>query len=175
MKDMTLVIGGCKSGKSGFALTLAEESGQNPIFMATCVPLDDEMKDRVKRHRAERSNRWYTVDVPEFLPEAVAEYGKKENVLLVDCMTLWITNLLLKFDNTDTVNDRVERLIRALETAPCPVILVSNEVGAGIVPGNRLARVFRDAAGIANQKFAAAANRVVWMVAGIPSVIKKTQ
>lgn len=172
MKETTLVIGGCKSGKSSHALMVAEESGQHPVFMATCVPLDDEMKDRVIRHRMERSDRWETVEVPLLLPEAIERYGRKGNVLLVDCITLWITNLLIKFNDTQAVYDQVDELVRTLEGLPCPVVLVSNEVGAGIVPENSLARSFRDAAGITNQKLAAAANRVVWMVAGIPWVIK---
>ena len=172
MKNITLVIGGCKSGKSSHALTLAENTGKKPVFMATCVPLDDEMKERVRRHQLERSDLWETVDVPLDLTEAVASRGKKGSVLLVDCITLWITNLLLEFNDPNRVYDHVDSLIDAMNQAPCPVILVSNEVGAGIVPENSLARTFRDTAGIANQKLAAAANRVVWMVAGIPSVIK---
>jgi len=173
VKEITLVIGGCKSGKSSHARALAEKTGQAPVFMATCVPLDDEMKERVRRHQNERSNRWETIDVPLQLPESVVAHGHEGNVLLVDCITLWLTNLILKTDDTDTVLPQVDRLIEALELAACPVILVSNEVGAGIVPENRLARIFRDVAGIANQKVAATADRVVWMVAGIPSVIKE--
>lgn len=172
MKETTLVIGGCKSGKSRHALELAEEYGLRKIFMATCIPMDDEMKERVARHKAERDGQWRTLDVPTELPEAIAEHGKDGNVILVDCLTLWITNLLMQQANYGPVADRVAVLVEALAQATCPVVLVSNEVGAGIVPENRLARQFRDEAGIANQKVAAAVDRVVWMVAGIANVVK---
>ena len=172
MKETTLVIGGCKSGKSRHALELTEGYGLRKIFMATCIPMDDEMKDRVARHKAERDGLWRTLDVPTELPEAIAEQGQHGNVILVDCLTLWITNLLIGPAKTDSVAARVEALVTALAQAACPVVLVSNEVGAGIVPENRLARQFRDEAGIANQKVAAAVDRVVWMVAGIANVVK---
>jgi adenosylcobinamide kinase/adenosylcobinamide-phosphate guanylyltransferase len=172
VKETTLVIGGCKSGKSRHALELAQGYGLGKIFMATCIPMDDEMKDRVARHKAERDGQWLTLDVPMDLPEAIAEHGAEGNVILVDCLTLWITNLLIQPGSTDPVAARVEALVTALARATCPVILVSNEVGAGIVPENRLARQFRDEAGVANQKVAAAVDRVVWMVAGIANVVK---
>jgi adenosylcobinamide kinase/adenosylcobinamide-phosphate guanylyltransferase len=172
VKETTLVIGGCKSGKSRHALELAEVYGAKKIFMATCIPMDDEMKERVKRHKAERDGRWLTLDVPTDLPEAIAKHGVDGNVILVDCLTLWITNLLMQPKNSDPVAVRVVDLVTALARATCPVVLVSNEVGAGIVPQNPLARRFRDEAGIANQKVAAAVDRVVWMVAGIANVVK---
>jgi adenosylcobinamide kinase / adenosylcobinamide-phosphate guanylyltransferase len=172
VKETTLVIGGCKSGKSRHALELAEGYGLRKIFMATCIPMDDEMKERVARHKAERDGQWRTLDVPTELPEAVAEHGRDGNVILVDCLTLWITNLLMQQKKSGPVADRVAALVTALAQATCPVVLVSNEVGAGIVPENRLARQFRDEAGIANQKVAAAVDRVVWMVAGIANVVK---
>jgi adenosylcobinamide kinase/adenosylcobinamide-phosphate guanylyltransferase len=172
VKENTLVIGGCKSGKSRHALDLAEGYGLRKIFMATCIPRDDEMKERVARHKAERDGQWRTLDVPVDLPEAIAEHGRDGNVILVDCLTLWITNLLMQPATCGSVAARVEALVTALARATSPVVLVSNEVGAGIVPENRLARLFRDEAGIANQKVAAAVDRVVWMVAGIANVVK---
>jgi adenosylcobinamide kinase/adenosylcobinamide-phosphate guanylyltransferase len=171
-KEKTLVIGGCKSGKSRHALELAEGYGLTKIFMATCIPLDDEMKDRVARHKAERDGQWLTLDVPLDIPEAIVRHGVDGNVILVDCLTLWITNLLVHPNRSEPVADRVAALVSALAQATCPIVLVSNEVGAGIVPGNRLARQFRDAAGLANQTVAAAVSRVVWMVAGIANVVK---
>lgn len=172
MKETTLVIGGCKSGKSRHALELAEGYGLRKIFMATCIPVDDEMRERVARHKAERDGQWQTLDVPTDLPEAISEHGRDGNVILVDCLTLWITNLLLQPAKSGPVADRVAELVTALARATCPVVLVSNEVGAGIVPENRLARQFRDEAGIANQNVAAVVDRVVWMVAGIANVVK---
>jgi adenosylcobinamide kinase/adenosylcobinamide-phosphate guanylyltransferase len=172
VKETTLIIGGCKSGKSRHALEIAEDYGLHKIFMATCIPMDDEMKERVARHKEERSGRWQTLEVPTDLPEAVAEHGVDGNVILVDCLTLWMANLLTQPANTEPVAARVSALLAALKQATGPVVLVSNEVGAGIVPENRLARQFRDEAGVANQKVAAVADRVVWMVAGIATVVK---
>jgi len=172
MKEVTLVLGGCKSGKSRHALALAEEKEGNRLFLATCMPADDEMKARVARHKAERKDTWKTIDVPLHLCGSVAAHGNEGNVLLVDCLTLWISNLLMEFGEAAPVESQVERLAAALDLVSCPVVLVSNEVGAGIVPENSLARLFRDIAGIANQKIAAAADRVVWMVAGLPVGVK---
>jgi adenosylcobinamide kinase/adenosylcobinamide-phosphate guanylyltransferase len=172
VKETTLIVGGCKSGKSRHALELAEGYGVRKIFMATCIPMDDEMKERVARHKAERDGRWLTLDVPTDLPEAIAEHGVRGYVIVVDCLTLWMANLLMQPANSEPPAVRVAALVTALEQADCPVVLVSNEVGAGIVPENPLARQFRDEAGIANQTVAAAADRVVWMVAGIATVVK---
>jgi adenosylcobinamide kinase/adenosylcobinamide-phosphate guanylyltransferase len=172
MKDVTLVLGGCKSGKSRHALYLSEGYKRRQLFMATCIPHDDEMKKRVDRHKKERNDKWRTIDVPLELCESIASHGNEGNVLLVDCLTLWISNLLMVFEDEARVLKEVERLVTVLDLVSCPVVLVSNEVGAGIVPENRLARLFRDIAGVANQKIADGANRVVWMVAGIPVVVK---
>ncbi len=168
-----LVIGGCRSGKSRQALTLAEEkSKKNRIFIATCVPLDDEMKYRVQRHQKERGPTWKTVETPVDVPEAIVENSAGSDVILVDCLTLWISNLLMASEDFKAASDCIEGLTDSLQQAECPVILVSNEVGSGIVPENRLARLYRDVAGFANQKVAACVDRVVWMVAGIPIQIK---
>jgi len=140
--------------------------------MATCVPLDKEMEQRVSHHQKQRNPNWKTLDVPLFLPEAIRENSGRGQVILVDCLTLWINNLLMENDDPETIDKHVGQLARSLENAECPVILVSNEVGTGIVPENRLARLFRDIAGFANQKIAACADRVIWMVAGIPVEIK---
>ncbi|MFH0729415.1 MAG: bifunctional adenosylcobinamide kinase/adenosylcobinamide-phosphate guanylyltransferase [Pseudomonadota bacterium] len=172
MKKITLVIGGCKSGKSHHALQLAQKRGSRQIFIATCVPFDDELKERVARHKAQRDGAWKTVDVPIDLPQAISDHDGENTVLLVDCLTLWINNLLMVSEDKHTMDEALTNLILALSGARCPVILVANEVGAGIVPENRLARLFRDAAGVANQRIAAVADRVIYMVAGIPMTIK---
>jgi adenosylcobinamide kinase/adenosylcobinamide-phosphate guanylyltransferase len=173
MNKTTLIIGGCRSGKSHHALKLAEGlKTDNKLFIATCVPYDNEMKKRVERHQRERSDDWQTLEVPLKLPEAIQEYSLKSDLILVDCLTLWITNLLMETDDPDSVTTATQHLQAALQKARCPVILVSNEVGAGIVPGNRLARQFRDAAGQTNQQVAACVDRVIWMVAGIPVTVK---
>lgn len=173
MKETVLVIGGCRSGKSDFSLQMAEQMpGQDKIFIATCVPRDKEMEQRVLRHKNKRSRDWKTIEVPLRLPEAILENSRKENVILLDCLTLWINNLLLESDEPDEIEEHVLKLTRSLEKVPGSVIIVSNEVGTGIVPENRLARLFRDVTGITNQRVAACVDRVVWMVAGIPVTIK---
>jgi len=173
VKKTTFIIGGCRSGKSRHALEQAEKiSGRKRIFIATCMPLDDEMKERIDRHKQERDKSWRTVESSLELPEAINENSREGDVILVDCLTLWINNLLMETEDHDILHQRIHKLIFAIKEAKCSIILVSNEVGAGIVPENRLARQFRDLAGFSNQKVAECAERVIWMVAGIPVVIK---
>lgn len=175
--NTTLVIGGCRSGKSSHALHLADRIGKTrKIFLATCIPRDDEMHQRVFRHQAERGEGWMTVETPLYLSKAIGDIGPNADVLLVDCLTLWVSNLMMEQADPDAPEDLIAAqtlfLVESLQTAACPVILVTNEVGAGIVPDNPLAREFRDIVGKVNQKIAAAADHVVWMVSGIPVKIK---
>ncbi|MEA3437194.1 MAG: bifunctional adenosylcobinamide kinase/adenosylcobinamide-phosphate guanylyltransferase [Thermodesulfobacteriota bacterium] len=173
MKETTLIIGGCRSGKSRHALELAEKiSGSTRIFIATCIPLDDEMKERIDRHKKERDKSWTNIETPVELSVAINENSREGDVILVDCLTLWINNLLMEIENPDVIDQCIHKLILAIKEAKCPIILVSNEIGAGIVPENKLARLFRDYAGFVNQKVAECADRVIWMVAGIPVSIK---
>ncbi len=178
-KNTTLVIGGCKSGKSAYALVLAnkisaqKKSADRKIFLATSVPTDSEMKARVEAHKKEREGNWITIEEPVLLPGIIEEHSKKADVILIDCLTLWVSNLLYKGYTKKEIFRNIKELAFSLNNAECPVILVSNEVGAGIVPENQLARVFRDIAGIANQEIAKAVVNVVWTVAGIPVNIKK--
>lgn len=173
MKTTCLVIGGCRSGKSAHALELAgARPGTRKLFIATCRPGDPEMQARVARHRRERSRHWQTLEEPLALAEALSAESGRQDVILVDCLTLWISNLLLDHGDEDAVRRQVEVLAGALGRLACPVLLVTNEVGAGIVPENDLSRLFRDCVGFANQRVAAAVAKVVWMVAGIPVVIK---
>ncbi len=166
-------MGGCRSGKSSYALETARKySGDNKIFVATCIPYDEEMKQRVARHQQERSRRWHTVEAPLHLPEAILEASGQASVLLVDCLTLWINNLLMENHDSEQILNQIQNLTEAVSSATCPVILVSNEVGTGIVPENTLARLYRDLVGWANQAVAACADQVVWSVAGIPVIIK---
>src|SRR5512143_2325958 len=147
MAQLTFILGGCRSGKSAFALKTANETrADRRIFIATADALDDEMRARVKRHRAERGAGWMTVEAPLALAQAVAEHVGEGRVLLVDCLTLWVSNLLLDVQDPAQAADRIPELVNAVRAAPCPVILVSNEVGSGIVPENQLARRFRDLA-----------------------------
>lgn len=169
----TLVTGGCRSGKSGHAQALAEAvPGGRRCYIATCVPLDDEMRRRVDRHQAERGPEWRTVEEPIRIAATVAAQGPRSDVILIDCLTLWISNLMGAGKDLDGVTTAARELAKAVEKSTCPVILVTNEVGAGIVPENALARAYRDAAGLVNQILAAACERVVWTVAGIPVTVK---
>jgi len=167
------ITGGCRSGKSKHALQTAEKMvAGRKIYIATCVPQDDEMKRRVARHQKERGQNWVTVEEPLHLPEAILENSRKADVILVDCLTLWVNNLLMETDNEKQIEEMLSRLIDTLEKARCPIVLVSNEVGSGIVPENRIARQYRDVMGLVNQAVAKAAGKVIWMVAGIPVTIK---
>lgn len=173
MSESVFVIGGCRSGKSSHALALAEKRpGNRKIFIATCVPRDTEMQDRVARHQRERSSLWETMEIPIRIADAIGRCSADADVILVDCLTLWMSNLMLEQRGMDEIIGYVDLLARSVEAASCPVILVSNEVGGGIVPENDLARFFRDAVGFANQRIAGCCERVIWMVAGIPVSVK---
>jgi adenosylcobinamide kinase/adenosylcobinamide-phosphate guanylyltransferase len=173
LKEIVLVIGGCRSGKSAYALQTAEKiTGDRRIFIATCMPQDDEMAQRVAKHQKERSKNWLTVEAPLGLPKAILENSSKADVILIDCLTLWVSNLLMKTGNENQIEEAITRLIDALGKAANPIVLVSNEVGTGIVPENKLARQYRDLIGSVNQAVAKTAGKVVWMVAGIPVTVK---
>ena len=169
----TLILGGCRSGKSSHALALANQvSGDKKIFMATSVPTDSEMRERVRRHVQERGDTWQTAEVPVDVPGQIEILAPDADVILVDCLTLWVSNLILDQVDEDGILGKVEQLTMALKKAVCPVIMVSNEVGSGIVPENAMARQFRDMAGFVNQAVAAVSDRVTLVVAGIPMSIK---
>lgn len=173
MGETIFVLGGCRSGKSRHALALAEDRrGSGNCFIATCVPYDAEMKDRVRRHQEERGGKWRSVDAPLALPEAIDRQCDTADVIVIDCLTLWMNNLIMDDRTDEEVLAQVEQLKDALAKARCPVFIVSNEVGTGIIPENQLARRFRDLTGFTNQRMAACADQVVWMVAGIPVKIK---
>ncbi len=171
MKEIVLVIGGCRSGKSRFAVDYAR-GYKSKFFVATCEALDEEMKKRVKKHQEDRGPGWTTVEAPLELPDAIARCGAEADVILVDCLTLWISNMILKGKTEEDVMSRTDELLKSIQEIDSAVILVSNEVGTGIVPENPMARMFRDVAGMVNQKVAACADKVVWMVAGIPVEVK---
>lgn len=165
-----LVLGAARSGKSRFAETLARQSGLLKIYLATARVLDDEMADRVTRHKLDRGVGWFTVEEPIALAEALASRAAPDRIILVDCLTLWLTNLMLEDEDIDA---HVAALAAILTTATGPIVLVSNEVGAGIVPDNALARRFRDLQGQLNQEMAALASHVSLVVAGIPLAVKR--
>jgi adenosylcobinamide kinase/adenosylcobinamide-phosphate guanylyltransferase len=176
MAESTLIIGGCRSGKSRHALALAEAvPGDRKLFVATCVPADAEMRDRVTRHPAQREHRWTTAEVAVDIAATIRDNSSASDVIVVDCLTLWTSNLMMASKDPEAISQQVYQLIAAVTQSRCPVILVANEVGLGIVPENQLARRFRDQAGFINQQVAAAVDDVVWMVAGIAVTIKSVR
>lgn len=164
-----LVLGGARSGKSRYAQARAEATGLDRVFVATAQAFDDEMHSRIARHQADRDVRWTTIEAPLALAETISVESATDRVLLIDCLTLWTTNLLL---GDHDLPEATNALTRAIGTAAGPVILVANEVGYGIVPDNTLARRFRDEAGIINQRVAAAVNEVQLVAAGLPLQLK---
>ncbi|MCW0182755.1 bifunctional adenosylcobinamide kinase/adenosylcobinamide-phosphate guanylyltransferase [Zavarzinia sp.] len=170
---VTLVLGGARSGKSRHAEALVREAGAAPwTYVATAEAWDEEMRTRIAHHRAERAvtgeGGWITIDSPLDLAGALRS-AAAESPVLVDCLTLWLTNLML---GERDVSAALEAFFDALSMRKAPVVLVANEVGLGIVPENALARAFRDAAGRLNQRIAARAGRVLFIVAGLPVVVK---
>jgi adenosylcobinamide kinase / adenosylcobinamide-phosphate guanylyltransferase len=162
------VVGGARSGKSGLAERLACATGRPRRYVATAEAWDDEMRTRIAQHRHDRGTGWTTVEAPRDLCGALAT-ANPSDVVLVDCATLWLTNHLLAGHDTE---EESRQLLRALSSCPVPVIIVSNEVGWGIVPDNALARRFRDAQGRLNQQLAAQAGLVIGVMAGLPMVLK---
>jgi adenosylcobinamide kinase/adenosylcobinamide-phosphate guanylyltransferase len=169
-----LVLGGCRSGKSRHALQLAEKIGNSRLFVATCVPRDDEMRSRVEKHREDRDESWRTLEVPVDIAETITRHSPSTDVMLVDCLTLWMNNLLMEIPDVDEIGNHIHRLAESIGTAECSVILVSNEVGSGIVPENAMVRLYRDLAGWTNQAMAEVCDKVVLTVAGIPVTLKPT-
>jgi adenosylcobinamide kinase / adenosylcobinamide-phosphate guanylyltransferase len=164
-----LVLGGQRSGKSRFAEDLARASGLSRVYLATAEAGDDEMTDRIAAHRARRGKDWQTVEEPLDVPAALASVVGADRIVVLDCLTLWLANLM---QADRDVEASVAALLSALASAVGGAILVSNEVGAGIMPTNALARRYADAQGILNQRVAACVDRVVLMAAGIPLQIK---
>jgi adenosylcobinamide kinase/adenosylcobinamide-phosphate guanylyltransferase len=164
-----LVLGGARSGKSAYAQALAESAAPERLYLATAEPGDAEMVARIARHRAARGAGWTTREEPLGLVEALSAEARPGRVVLVDCLTLWLSNLMLVGGDAEADALRLAKALAALEG---PVILVSNEVGLGIVPDTPLGRDFRDLQGRANAAIARAADAVVFLAAGVPTLIK---
>lgn len=168
--NTTLVLGGARSGKSRLAEGLAHETGLKRIYLATATAGDDEMRARIAHHRSQRSDAWRTIEEPLELVEALARQAGDDRVILVDCLTLWLSNLM---HAARDVAAEAQRLTDWLRTPPGAVILVSNEVGLGLVPDTPLGRDFRDAQGRLNQAIAASVSDVVFVAAGLPLWLKR--
>ncbi len=165
---VTLVLGGARSGKSRYAEWLIATYPQPWIYLATAEARDDEMADRIAAHKARRDAGWRTIEAPHDLADAL-DAAPAGAAVLVDCLTLWLSNLM---EGSFDIDAQTASLLEALTRRPGPTVLVANEVGLGIVPDNALARRFRDAQGILNQRLAAQAARVIMMVAGVPVAVK---
>lgn len=168
LPPLALVTGGARSGKSALAERLVRLGAAPHSYIATAEAWDDEMRNRITRHRQDRGTGWVTIEAPLDLPAALVE---ARGSVLIDCATLWLTNHMLAGNDPEA---ETARLLAALAAAPVPVVIVSNEVGWGIVPENALARRFRDAQGRLNQRLAAMADLAVLVVAGLPMVLKGT-
>lgn len=173
MSQITLITGGARSGKSSFALSLALQHYSNRAFVATAVPFDREMRDRISRHRAERDGRFQTIEEPVELSRALSNLSGGTEVAVVDCLTVWLGNLYHHFqEDEEKVRVQVEAFLHHLNRSACDLILVTNEVGMGIVPDNALARSFRDMAGTLNRCVAEKAAAAYLLCCGIPIALK---
>ncbi|MFI4987058.1 MAG: bifunctional adenosylcobinamide kinase/adenosylcobinamide-phosphate guanylyltransferase [Alphaproteobacteria bacterium] len=172
LPPVTLVLGGAASGKSRYAQGLVEQAALARIYLATAEAGDAEMAERIRRHQALRGAGWRTVEVPLELVPALDRYAAADAAVLVDCLTLWLSNLLGAGRDAEAETDA---LLAVLPRLRGPVVFVSNEVGLGIVPENALARRFRDCAGRLHASLAAAAEAVAFMVAGLPIQLKTPQ
>ena len=177
MPHNILITGGARSGKSRFAEELTNGFGSPLCYLATAQALDGEMGDRIHRHQLRRGNAWQTIEEPLMIPQALARIDGIYSAILLDCVTLWLSNLLLSCNENDPgceeqVISHVHRLATTLRGMSTPVLLVTNEVGQGIVPDNRLSRLYRDIAGQANQILAATCDQVYVSISGIPLKLK---
>jgi adenosylcobinamide kinase/adenosylcobinamide-phosphate guanylyltransferase len=170
--DLLLVTGGTRSGKSRYAVERAGIWGPRVLYLATCQPTDDEMRERVRRHQAERPSTWMTLEPACDVLPAIQERGPGADGILLDCLTLYVSGLLMSGCGEQDVVQQVDELCLALRKVGRPAAVVTNEVGWGVVPETPLGRLFRDAAGRANQVAARYAQEVVLMVCGLPLVVK---
>jgi adenosylcobinamide kinase/adenosylcobinamide-phosphate guanylyltransferase len=177
MGKLTFILGGARSGKSSYAQSLAEGTGKSVTFIATAEALDNEMSARIQQHRSERPANWETLEIPFDIASHAQQL--KSNVVILDCVTLLISNLLMQFVKNDFVNEApfmvaVQKEINELTGifSKQDWLIISNEVGLGLVPPYQMGRVYRDGLGWANQRLAREADKVILMVAGIPTVIK---
>lgn len=167
--ETTFVLGGARSGKSAFAENLVLKSGLKAVYLATGRAFDDEMVERIESHQTRRGEDWMTVEEPLALVDALQQSSHPGRIILVDCLTLWVTNLMMAEAN---IPKEAAGLVNFLKEATVPVVIVSNEVGQGVVPDNKMAREFVDLSGLLHQEIAAACNHVYLVTAGLPQKLK---
>jgi adenosylcobinamide kinase / adenosylcobinamide-phosphate guanylyltransferase len=172
MGKLTFITGGCRSGKSTLALDLAKKRKGRTAFVATCVGFDRELRCRIRAHKGQRPAGWQTFEEPDGLSRLLPAIANDFDTVIIDCATLYITNLLVKKQGAKMIEGEMNAVIAEIRQASCDFFVVSNEVGSGIVPATALGRKFRDIAGGVNKSFAAAADRVFFMVSGIAMKVK---
>lgn len=186
MGKAILITGGARSGKSSYAEKLARELEGDVLYIATSIPFDEEMKNRVKKHRESRPSEWNTYEGYRGLGQVISEKGGQYKGILLDCVTVMVTNLLLEYPDIDydnagyedfemvekAINEEIEELLKGISQTDATVIMVTNELGSGIVPENLLGRVFRDIAGRVNQHIAEHCDEVFLTVCGLPLKLK---
>ena len=173
-KKIIFIIGGARSGKSSFAVSLAKKISDNVYFIATCNPQDKEMKKRVAIHKKDRPEKWKTIEEYYDISSALEKIQQEEinGIIIVDCLTLWISNLMMKKYKEKDILKEAEKTIASAQKLSSSIIIVSTEVGVGIVPANKIAREFRDITGRLHQFIAGKSDEVYLMCAGIPIKIK---
>lgn len=167
------ILGGARSGKSNYAISLAKRLKKKVIFIATCNPLDEEMKERVKKHRKSRPNTWKTIEEEIDIDLLLQKLNRQNEIIIIDCLTIWISNLQLKYKNEEKIEDKIKSFLKVLEKIKTTLIIVSNEVGSGIVPENKIARNYRDILGNLNQEVAKLSSEVYFLISGVPIKIKR--
>jgi adenosylcobinamide kinase/adenosylcobinamide-phosphate guanylyltransferase len=171
MSKLIFITGPVRSGKSNFAVNLAKKSKKKIIFIATCKPVDTEMKERIKKHQQQRPKEWITIEEEIDLGSVLRKISK-DKLIIIDCITLWVSNLFFHNFNEKEILKIVNGLISIIKRKGLSVIIVSNEVGWGIVPNNKIARNFRDIMGIIHQKISESSNEIYLLVSGIPIKLK---
>ena len=167
-QKVVVITGGARSGKSRFAQELARSGGEDVVFIATAAVRDEEMRKRIEGHRRARPPQWKTIEEEIELVGAIEALGGKPKTIIIDCITLWLSNLIERGDEDERIRQQANRFNESLQRSPHSIILVTNEVGSGIVPDNPLARRFRDLAGEVNQILASSAQELYLMAAGVP-------
>lgn len=175
MKKFIFILGGARSGKSSYAVDLAKKLRKRTAFVATCTSSDIEMKKRIKMHKKSRPRQWKLIEEGKDIDSVLIELKNKYEIILVDCLGLWVSNLLAEDVMDKEIGNHISKLIKSISKLKGITILVSNEVGTGIVPDNPLARRFRDLLGMANQMITKKADEVIFMQSGIPMIIKGEQ
>jgi len=171
-KKIIFIAGGCRSGKSRFALDYANQHFSKKLYLATCEALDEEMAQRIAHHKKTRSPEWQTIEEPVEIVGKIRRYGDEAEVILLDCITLWLSNFLMRQKDDSEIMEEITTLIDTIKEKQTSFILVSNEVGLGIVPADPLSRRFRDLSGMANRRIAEAADTAIFMASGIPIFLK---